>query len=57
MQELPCPRCKTDQRSHWKDSPDLDLEGRDWYCAQCHAYLMFLNGRVSVVSVVPPQHE
>jgi len=49
-----CPKCKADQQEHWFTPDPKEMEGRDWYCPKCRAYLMLLLGQVTIVHVPPP---
>lgn len=49
-----CPKCKADQQPHWFTPDAKEMEGRDWTCPNCRAYLMLLLGQVTAVHVPPP---
>ena len=54
MDDLGCPRCRADPPADRKALPLSELEGHDWQCPGCNANLMVLDGRLSVVQVLPP---
>jgi rubredoxin len=54
MADLRCPRCRAEQAADRQVLPISELEGRDWLCPGCRANLMVLDGRLSVVEVLPP---
>jgi len=54
MAELRCPRCRAEQPADRQAVPIEELEARDWLCPGCKATLMVLDGRLSIVEVLPP---